>query len=280
MSPLQTLWVNGSVTELRESSTSEFDAFCCLRQVDLSQLSSREVQGDWDLICFNFDYPDAASLRLIPPTKARWPSAPILMLTERCSVELVVWALRARVFDLLVKPVTSEEIESSMRRVLEAVRARRIQTERRPPTLTEQVPAEARYRPQMTPSVRLQRAIAHISKHYGRAIPESEVALACEMSPSRFCREFKASFGLTFVEYLTRHRVDEAKRLLGNRGMSVTDVAAAVGFMDPSYFTRVFRRIAGACPSDYRGFPLAQETPAVLALAPGGGRRGVLRPAR
>lgn len=257
MSPLQLLWVTGSVTGLREAWVGEFAALSRIREIGMSQLTSREAEGDWDVVCFDFDHPEMASLRLIPETKARWPSAPIVMLTLQCSAELAVWALRARVFDLLVKPLTAQEVSRCMQRVLEAVRARRSQSERTPQAIVTQVPVESRYRPQFTPSVRLQRAIAHISKHYGRQMPESEVALACEMSPSRFCREFKAAFGLTYVEYLARHRIHEAKRLLGNLNMSVTDVAAAVGFTDPSYFTRVFRRVAGASPTEYR------ETPAM-----------------
>ena len=268
MSPLQLLWVTGSVTGLREAWISEFAAFCRFHEIELSQLSSPEAQGSWDLICFNLDYPEMGCLKLITEAKSRWPSAPILMITLQCSAELAVWALRARVFDLLVKPLTGQEIALCMQRVLEAVRARRSQSERRPQTLVGQVPVEARYRPQTTPSLRLRRAIAHISKYYGRQISESQVALVCEMSPSRFCREFKAAFGATFVEYLARHRVHEAKRLLGNRSMSVTDVAAAVGFTDPSYFTRVFRKIAGASPTEYREAPAAAEEVAELAVAP------------
>jgi len=269
MSPLQFLWVNGSVTGLREAWIGEFVALSSIREIRISQLTSREAEGDWDLVCFDFDHPEMASLRLILETKARWPSAPILMLTQQCSAELAVWALRARVFDLLVKPLSAQEVSRCMDRVLEAVRARRSQSERRPQVSLMQVPVEARYRPQFTPSVRLQRAIAHISKHYGRQVPESEVALACEMSPSRFCREFKAAFGVTYVEYLARHRVHEAKRLLGNLSMSVTDVAAAVGFTDPSYFTRVFRRVAGTSPTEYRETPVKHPSAPELDPAQG-----------
>lgn len=260
MSPLQMLWVTGSVNGSREAWISEFAALSSIKEIGISQLTSREAEGDWDLVCFDLDHPEMASLRLVPEAKARWPSAPVLMLTQQCSAELAVWALRARVFDLLVKPLTAQEIACCMERVLQAVRARRSQTERRPQASITQVPVEARYRPQLAPSARLQRAIAHISKHYARHVPESEVALACEMSPSRFCREFKAAFGLTYVEYLARHRVNEAKRLLGNLNMSVTDVAAAVGFSDPSYFTRVFRRVAGTSPTEYRETPQIAET--------------------
>lgn len=272
MFPLQLLWVNGSVTGSREAWVSQFAAISCIQEIGISQLSSPEADGDWDVVCFNFDHPEMASLRLVPETKARWPSAPILMLTLQCSADLALWALRARVFDLLVKPLTAQEIARCMQRVVEATHARRSQSERRPQASIAQVPVEARYHPQFTPSVRLQRAIAHISKHYGRQVPESEVALACEMSPSRFCREFKAAFGATYVEYLARHRINEAKRLLTNLSMSVTDVAAAVGFTDPSYFTRVFRKIAGSSPTEYRVTPVAPTSNAELepatALAP------------
>jgi AraC-like DNA-binding protein len=72
------------------------------------------------------------------------------------------------------------------------------------------------------------------------------------MSPSRFCREFKAAFAVTFVEYLATYRVAQAKRLLANPNMAVADVAVAVGFNDPSYFTRVFRKQESVSPSAYR----------------------------
>ena len=78
------------------------------------------------------------------------------------------------------------------------------------------------------------------------------MALLCNMSPSRFCHEFKATFAVTFVEYLAQYRMEQAKRLLVNPTMPVADVAVAVGFNDPSYFTRVFRKQEGVSPSEYR----------------------------
>ena len=60
------------------------------------------------------------------------------------------------------------------------------------------------------------------------------------------------AFNATFVEYLANYRMRQAKRLLANPTMAVADVAVAVGFSDPSYFTRVFRRQEGVSPSEYR----------------------------
>jgi YesN/AraC family two-component response regulator len=218
----------------------------------LHGLPSAQSHSNWDLVCFDFDFPERATLQLVAEAKARWPSAPILMLTLQNSAELVLWALRARVFDLLVKPVAQNEIVRCMERVQIALQARRTQSKRTPQAVTGQVPPEYRYARQQPATARLQLAVAHIAKNYLREIPESEVARICEMSPSRFCREFKAAVGVTFVEYLSQYRVARAKRLLANPRISVTDVAAATGFSDPSYFTRVFRKQEGACPSEYR----------------------------
>jgi YesN/AraC family two-component response regulator len=226
---------------------------CDVREIESTELPAADPGSSWDLICFNFDFPEMSALRLIPETKRRWPSAPIVMITMQNSAELSLWALRSRVFDLLVKPIAPEEIDRCLRRVQQVLQARRSQTERIPQGWPiAQLPAEARYRPQQAPPARLQLALAYVAKHYLRHIPESEVAIACDMSPSRFCREFKAAFGVTFLEYLCNYRIDKAKRLLANPTMSVTDVAAAVGFTDPSYFTRVFRKQEGLSPTEYR----------------------------
>lgn len=223
---------------------------------EVSELAGCDLQSDsggsCDVLCFNFDFPAIAGLQLIPEAKMRWPSAPILMLTQQVSADLAVWALRSRVFDLLVKPVNADEIRRTLERITHALRARRSQMERAPQVTRAQLPAETRYRPQLPVAPRLQAAIAHVAKHYLRHIPESEVAPLCNMSPSRFCREFKAAFKVTFVEYLASHRMRQAKRLLANPSMAVADVAAAVGFSDPSYFTRVFKKQEGVSPSEYR----------------------------
>ena len=221
-----------------------------------------------DAVCFNFDYPAMSGLKLISEAKKRWPSSPVLLLTEQNSAELALWALRSKVFDLLVKPVQADEVERAFRRVSEAAQARRSQTERKPAGLVAQLPPETRYHPHAPALQKLHAAITHVAKHFLRPIPESEVALLCEMSPSRFCREFKAAYQVTFVEYLANYRMEQAKRLLANPTMPVADVAAAVGFNDPSYFTRVFRRQEGVSPSEYRATTVL-EPPHVAAISGG-----------
>jgi YesN/AraC family two-component response regulator len=251
--PIKLLWIDtGGSRDPQQSCPAEFTRSCEVQQIAMDRLAAEQLRGKWDLVCFDFDFPETATLRLILEAKKRWPSAPILMLTLQNSPELALWALRARVFDLLVKPVRAQEVARCMERVRVALEARRMQSQRIPQGAINQVPIECRYRSQPPARARLQLAVAYVVKNYLREIPESEVARICDMSPSRFCREFKSAFGVTFVEYLSHYRVAKAKRLLANPKISVTDVAAATGFGDPSYFTRVFRKHASASPSEYR----------------------------
>ena len=250
-SRLKLLWVNAcrpADAKLR----LPFDRLFDVREVNAAELDLSDSTAQWDAVCFDFDFPDMYGLRLIQEAKSRWPSAPVVMLTQQGSVELVMWALRSRVFDLLVKPPTTHEIDALLQRIAGAVRARRSQMERKPQVTAALPPTETRYRAQSPAAARMQAALAHVAKNYLRPIPESEVALLCHMAPSRFCREFKAAFDKTFVEYLANYRMTHAKRLLANPSMPVCDVAVAVGFNDPSYFTRVFRRQEGVSPSEYR----------------------------
>jgi YesN/AraC family two-component response regulator len=246
------LWIN--VDRARGDDTA-YEPF--RRVFRVTEISAGELhflqQESWDTICFDFDFPAISGLRLIPDAKKRWPSAPILMLTQQSSAELAVWALRSRVFDLLLKPANADEVDRVLERIAAAVQARRSQMERKPQVTSVLLPPETRYRPHSAIAQRLHGAVAHIAKNFLRHIPESEVAFLCNMSPSRFCREFKAEFGVTFVEYLANYRVMEAKRLLMNPTI-------AVGFNDPSYFTRVFRKQEGVSPSEYRAATIFEQT--------------------
>jgi AraC-like DNA-binding protein/ActR/RegA family two-component response regulator len=246
------LWVDVDAGDSNEASRGLFERLFEVIEISRFELITGDSAVAGDVICFNFDYPAMSGLKLVPEAKRRWPSSPILLLTQQNSSELSLWALRSRVFDLLVKPAQTDEVNRTFERITAALQARRSQTGRKPQGLTAQVPAETRYRPQAAVASRLQIVIAHVAKNFLRPIPESEVALLCNMSPSRFCREFKAAFQVTFVEYLANYRMEQAKRLLTNPNMPVADVAAAVGFNDPSYFTRVFKRQEGISPSEYR----------------------------
>ena len=69
---------------------------------------------------------------------------------------------------------------------------------------------------------------------------------------SHFYRLFKNETGLSPVDYINRRRIFRAEALLANPRLSVKDVAFSVGFSDQMYFSRVFKRLNGHTPSEFR----------------------------
>ena len=72
------------------------------------------------------------------------------------------------------------------------------------------------------------------------------------MSRSYFCRFFRKVTGNTLTEYVLRLRVDQSMRLLASTNQSVTEIAYESGFSSHSYFDRVFRRLTGQAPLQFR----------------------------
>jgi AraC-like DNA-binding protein len=79
-----------------------------------------------------------------------------------------------------------------------------------------------------------------------------EIASECGLSVSHFSRAFRRSVGISPHRWLLQHRVNQAKALMCDARLSLSDVALACGFADQSHFTRVFARLAGSSPGAWR----------------------------
>jgi AraC family transcriptional regulator len=79
-----------------------------------------------------------------------------------------------------------------------------------------------------------------------------EMAESVELSPAHFSRMFRKSTGETPHQFVLRNRIERAKEMLRAPEARVLDVAVACGFKTQQHFARVFRRICGASPTEYR----------------------------
>ncbi len=100
---------------------------------------------------------------------------------------------------------------------------------------------------------RFQRVVGMMDDRFRENPALADLAATAGMAPAYFHRRFRASFGVTPHAYMLRRRMDLARHLLGDPAMRVSEVAAAAGYANPFYFSRVFRRHFGFRPSDRRG---------------------------
>ncbi len=245
------LWVDLTVSvkhaELPSAVMESCDVEIC---PDVSQLDATIADNSIQCVCFDIDYPDHSSLNLVRKTKMRYPQLPVLLLTLQHSESLAVWAFRSRVLDFLVKPVSRTEFHRCLQilryvtSVCPTQRSRTLGDNIAP--IPPEIPLTMR-----TDDVQLLPALYYVKQNFRFKVRNELVSKLCDMSPFRFSRSFRETYGITFQDYVIRYRILEACRLLDSPNTHVTDVAYAVGFNDASYFSRTFRRYVGMSPSNY-----------------------------
>ncbi|HUN07425.1 MAG TPA: substrate-binding domain-containing protein [Aggregatilineales bacterium] len=98
----------------------------------------------------------------------------------------------------------------------------------------------------------VKQALAYIQQNFAYTLSRAEIASAVGVSEDYLSRIFGREMGIPPWEYLNRYRILQAKHLLVQSNMNITRIASEVGFEDPAYFSRVFQKIAGSSPRDYR----------------------------
>lgn len=91
-----------------------------------------------------------------------------------------------------------------------------------------------------------------MEQHLDQPLQVATLAALASLSPSHFFALFKQHTGCSPMDYFTRLRMQHARRLLGSGSTSVKEVAAALGYADPFYFSRVFKSVNNVAPSKFR----------------------------
>lgn len=98
----------------------------------------------------------------------------------------------------------------------------------------------------------LTKAKEFINKNYAdSSISLNTVAKHSGFSPNHFSTIFSQQTGETFIEYLTKVRVEKAKGILENKKLKLSEVAFAIGYNDPHYFSYIFKKSTGMTPRDF-----------------------------
>jgi len=96
------------------------------------------------------------------------------------------------------------------------------------------------------------RAKEFIQEHQTENLRLGHVAKACNTSTFYFCKMFKKVTCINFTDYLSRVRIEKSKNLLLNPNLRVSEIAFEVGFQSLTHFNRVFKKILGQSPTEYR----------------------------
>lgn len=182
----------------------------------------------------------------------------IIFLTAYDEFSYAKRALVIRALDYLLKPCEEDELVAVME---EAVRLAGLYAQGRTagyfrPAGPENAPVRDGEERGESGENRMTQVAAsildYIRRNYMKEISMQDAARAMNYSDAYFCKLFKQCFHKNFTSYLTEFRVAEAKKMLEEPTVNVKEIGKAVGYADSNYFAKVFKRITGQSPTEYR----------------------------
>lgn len=229
----------------------------------------RESQPEF-ILC-DIRMPGMDGIELIEQINQEDAQCEIVMLTGHKDFEYMRSSIRSGVRDYLLKPIDYEELQEVVERAAADIRMKQLKN-----TVDEKDQLSQAYKMvqqdlhlppgkheghlRLADGVPLKRnsetlmiaAEDYIHKNLGDDIGIDDLAAYLEISSSYFSMLFKRHFDETFVEYLTRRRMEQAEILMTTTNLSIAKIAKQLGYLDRRYFTKVFRKYAGMIPSEYR----------------------------
>lgn len=178
---------------------------------------------------------------------SKWVRKPVILLTARAEQDDKIQALRLGVDDYLVKPFSPPELLARVANLVANYRSRIAFAEKAMPEISfEKVEARDEVWLKNIESA------AKTALDKGLPLQVGYLVDAAAMSERQFFREIKRLTGLTPNQYIQEVRLQKARHLLQHRAYgTLSEVAYAVGFETPTYFTRVFEQHFGKHPSEY-----------------------------
>ena len=195
-----------------------------------------------DLVLSDIKMPNFSGLELAKYIHSNHPNIYVAIISGYNDFSFAQEAIKYSVMDYILKPVKIEELKEFFHKFLIHMDAKELDLDNYKIDSTELDKEE------------LCTLIEHfIQDNYKRDISMQELSVKFGFTPEYLSKIFKKHSGDTITKYLTKIRMNEAKRILvQSRDIEIQKVAELVGYRDGFYFSRVFKNHVGVYPSDFR----------------------------
>jgi two-component system, response regulator YesN len=199
--------------------------------------------SDIDLLITDIKMPMMDGFKLIEHARDHMQNISIAVLSGFSEFEYARRAIRHGVMEYLLKPIDKKQLHDLLRRVED-------QKSRAPQQKPEEeLPQAAEGGEHYV----VEQAKSILEKEYGQSFELERLAEAVGMNASYISRLFKSKTGGTITDYLIGIRIAKAKELLiKHPDMRNYEIAERVGYSDPVYFNKLFKKMTGVTPKDYK----------------------------
>ncbi|MCR5325066.1 MAG: response regulator [Lachnospiraceae bacterium] len=198
-----------------------------------------------DLVVSDIRMPKMDGLEMVRQIMESLPKIKVIFLTAYGDFKYAQQAIKLGACDYILKPFEDGELEAAIQRLIQqnilsqgSIRAEDLIPLKRASDI------ENRY---------IRNAIEYIEQHYSEpGITIAQIADALALSEGYLSRLFKSETEYSINTYITRYRILTAAKLLDDVQNKVYEVAEKVGYLDITYFSTTFKKLAGVTPSQYQ----------------------------
>lgn len=167
------------------------------------------------------------------------PNMKVILVDDQLNAQHLQTAMRCGAIDYLVKPLQLEECQTAIHRAI--VSLNQISLLHADHTATG-----------IEKRKNIHAMIQYIHQHYNEGITLEQLADSMHLHQSYVSRSFAEVVGMTFTQYLQYYRIEQAKKSLKSTQLLIAEVAEQVGYSNLTYFSRVFKKVTGFTPNQYR----------------------------
>lgn len=210
----------------------------------------------------DIEMPGIGGLEAAEMIRERDRKCSIIFLTAFDEFGYAKRAISVKALDYLLKPGTDEELVAVLE---EAIRLADSAAEDGLPgvdreDVTERISEDTDEQTNIRMNAVAENIRSYIEQHYMEDISLQTAAGAMNYSDAYFCKIFKQCFDKNFIVYLSEYRIGKAKEMLADVAINVKDISQKVGYRDSNYFAKVFKRVMGVTPTEYRMQILREES--------------------
>lgn len=222
-----------------------------------------------ELMLMDIKMPGIDGVEAVKQIKKDLPDTKFIMVSAFNTFEYAKEVMQQGVKEYILKPSRKEDIIESVRRVLEEIKEElkqkaeqsELQTQmnrlialspkERLASIGMAKPNPDAWKDNHTKAI-MEKAKAYIEENFKESLTLEEVSKYVELSPFYFSKLFKEQFGLTFIDFITTVRMDFAMKEMADASKSLKEICYTIGYKDPNYFSRAFKKHTGRTPSEYR----------------------------
>ncbi|UOQ87260.1 response regulator transcription factor [Gracilibacillus salinarum] len=224
------------------------DQFQVITANDAKEAMERIDHQKVHVLITDIRMPEVSGLELLKQLKTKAQEPVVIVVSAYSEFDYAHEALELGVVNYLLKPIAKEKLMNAIEKAID-VEKQREETGIFSKMIDGKL-LEMQQKSKYSPGV--EHALDYIEQHFDKELTLKQVASEVHLNASYLSALFKEELQITFSEYVTRKRIQEAKKLLLSTNLTIAEIAEKTGYHTSKYFIKLFKQYENLTPNSFR----------------------------